>query len=97
LFLVIPCKDNKKIVTRPLFVGKVEKKRKKADGYSLSSLFLLPSHIGPRLAKETDNCFSVKIVNFALSKCVFLNFVHYFSAILLYLQQKYNDYGYFAY
>jgi hypothetical protein len=40
LFLVIPCKDNKKIVTHPLFVGKVEKKRKKADGYSLSALSL---------------------------------------------------------
>ena len=40
---------------------------------------------------------SQKIVNLHYSSAFFCRFMHYFSAILLYLQQKYNDYGYFAY
>jgi len=50
LFLVIPCKDNKKIVTRPLFVGKVVKKGKKpmVIAFLPSSFFPLTSAQGLR-------------------------------------------------
>ena len=41
--------------------------------------------------------FPQKYVNLHYFSAFFLCFMHYFSAILLSLQQKYNDYGYFAY
>ena len=41
--------------------------------------------------------FSQKYVNLHCLSAFSFYFMHYFSAILLSLQQKYNDYGYFAY
>ena len=40
--------------------------------------------------------FQSKIVNLHYYSAFFSYFMHYFSAILLSLQQKYNDYGYFT-
>ena len=41
--------------------------------------------------------FPQKIVKLHYFGAFFLRFVHYRSAFLLYLQQKYNDYGYYTY
>jgi len=41
--------------------------------------------------------FPQKINNLHYFSAFFFRFVHSFSAFLLSLQQKYNDYGYFAY